>query len=271
MLYGYARVSTNGQARDGNSLDAQVHALKNAGAEIIFSDVFSGSKNNRPQLDKLLKVIENGDTLIITKLDRIARSLIQGIQLLETLSNKGVIIDVLNMSIIDNSPTGKLIRNIMLFFSEFERDMILQRTTEGKAIAKQNRQLPRRPSQEIQTSTNQSRTGITANTLIQAGCRHDWHQRNDNIPSETTKHTPELNTSYDSPHPIPSPNYSAFIKPQPQPPPHIKEAIYSSQNYPTYSRTSTVPPPYSHPYPPHLAPNTPSPHFHIPPHNMASF
>ena len=138
MLYGYARVSTNGQARDGNSLDAQVHALKNAGAEIIFSDVFSGSKNNRPQLDKLLKVIENGDTLIITKLDRIARSLIQGIQLLETLSNKGVIIDVLNMSIIDNSPTGKLIRNIMLCFSEFERDMILQRTTEGKAIAKQN-------------------------------------------------------------------------------------------------------------------------------------
>ena len=116
MLYGYARVSTNGQARDGNSLDAQVHALKNAGAEIIFSDVFSGSKNNRPQLDKLLKVIENGDTLIITKLDRIARSLIQGIQLLETLSNKGVIIDVLNMSIIDNSPTGKLIRNIMLCF-----------------------------------------------------------------------------------------------------------------------------------------------------------
>ena len=136
MLYGYARVSTNGQARDGNSLDAQVHALKNAGAEIIFSDVFSGSKNNRPQLDKLLKVIENGDTLIITKLDRIARSLIQGIQLLETLSNKGVIIDVLNMSIIDNSPTGKLIRNIMLCFSEFERDMIAERCQAGRKAAK---------------------------------------------------------------------------------------------------------------------------------------
>ena len=138
MIYGYARVSTNGQARDGNSLDAQISALQHAGAETIFSDVFSGTKNNRPQLDKLLKVIQAGDTLIITKLDRIARSLIQGIQLLETLSNKGVVIDVLNMGIIDNSPTGKLIRNIMLCFSEFERDMILQRTTEGKAIAKQN-------------------------------------------------------------------------------------------------------------------------------------
>lgn len=138
MIYGYARVSTNGQARDGNSLDAQISALKHAGAEAIFSDVFSGTKNNRPQLDKLLKVIQSGDTLIITKLDRIARSLIQGIQLLESLSDKGVIIDVLNMGIIDSSPTGKLIRNIMLCFSEFERDMILQRTMEGKAIAKQN-------------------------------------------------------------------------------------------------------------------------------------
>ena len=138
MIFGYARVSTNGQARDGNSLDAQVSALQNAGAEKIFSDVFSGTKNNRPQLDKLLKVIQSGDTLIISKLDRIARSLIQGIQLLEALSKKGITINVLNLGIIDNSPTGKLIRNIMLCFSEFEHDMILQRTQEGKAIARQN-------------------------------------------------------------------------------------------------------------------------------------
>ena len=138
MIFGYARVSTNGQARDGNSLDAQILSLKEAGAEIIFSDVFSGTKNNRPQLDKLLKVIQSGDTLILSKLDRIARSLIQGIQLLEALSKKGITINVLNLGIIDNSPTGKLIRNIMLCFSEFEHDMILQRTQEGKAIARQN-------------------------------------------------------------------------------------------------------------------------------------
>ena len=138
MIFGYARVSTSGQARDGNSLDVQINALREAGAEKIFSDVFSGSKNARPELDKLLKIIQSGDTLIITKLDRIARSLFQGIQLLESLGDRGVIIDVLNMGIIDNSPTGKLIRNIMLSFSEFERDMIIQRTQEGKAIAKQN-------------------------------------------------------------------------------------------------------------------------------------
>lgn len=138
MVFGYARVSTNYQARDGNSLDAQIQALRNAGAVKIFSDVFSGSKNSRPQLDKLLNIIQADDKLIITKLDRIARSVIDGIQLIENLNAKGVIIDVLNMGIIDNSPTGKLIRNIMLSFSEFERDMIIQRTQEGKAIARQN-------------------------------------------------------------------------------------------------------------------------------------
>ena len=138
MVYGYARVSTMGQARDGNSLEAQENALRQAGAERIFRDVYSGKPERRPQLDRLLKVIENGDKLIITRLDRIARSLIQGVQLLETLSKRGVIVEVLNMGVIDDTATGKLIRTIMLSFSEFEHDMIVQRTQEGKAIARQN-------------------------------------------------------------------------------------------------------------------------------------
>ena len=82
-------------------------------------------------------MIRAGDTLIVTKLDRIARSLIQGIQLIEKLSDMGVIIEVLNLGVVDNSPTGKLIRNIMLCFSEFEREIIIQRTQEGKAVARQ--------------------------------------------------------------------------------------------------------------------------------------
>ena len=138
MKYGYARVSTLGQARDGNSLEAQEQALREAGAEKIFTESFSGSKDSRPQLDKLMRIIYEGDTLIVTKLDRIARSLVQGVQLLEELRWRGVTVNVLNLGIIDNSPTGKLIRNIMLCFAEFERDIIVQRTQEGKAIAKQN-------------------------------------------------------------------------------------------------------------------------------------
>lgn len=76
--------------------------------------------------------------LIVTKLDRIARSTMQGIELIEALVGKGVVIHVLNIGIMDNSPTGKLIRNIFLAFAEFERDMIVERTQEGKSIAKQN-------------------------------------------------------------------------------------------------------------------------------------
>ena len=138
MIYGYARVSTTGQAHDGNSLEAQVNALQAAGAERIYSDVFSGKTTRRPELDKLLKVIQAEDRLIITRLDRIARSLLQGVQLLETLSDRGVTIEVLNMGIIDDTPTGRLIRNIMLSFSEFEHDIIKQRTTEGKEIARRD-------------------------------------------------------------------------------------------------------------------------------------
>ena len=130
MVYGYCRVSTKGQAKDGNSIEAQEAAVREAGAEEIYADAFTGTKKHRPQLDKLLKVV-------VTKLDRIARSATQGIALIDTMLDKGVTVHILNMGIMDNTPTGKLIRTIMLAFAEFERDMIVERTQEGKAIARQ--------------------------------------------------------------------------------------------------------------------------------------
>ena len=136
MVYGYCRVSTQTQAKDGNSLEAQEQLLKENGAEEIYSDAFTGTKAHRPELDKLLAVLQAGDKLVVTKLDRIARSASQGIELVQTLLDKGVTVHVLNMGLLDNTPTGKLIRNIMLAFAEFERDMIIERTQEGKAIAR---------------------------------------------------------------------------------------------------------------------------------------
>lgn len=138
MLYGYARVSTRGQAKDGNSLEAQENALRSAGAIKIYADAFTGTKTNRPELDKLMTVMQSGDTMVVTKLDRIARSATQGIELVQKLLDRGIVVHVLNMGLMDNTPTGKLIRNIMLAFAEFERDMIVERTQEGKTIAKQN-------------------------------------------------------------------------------------------------------------------------------------
>lgn len=137
MIYGYCRVSTKGQAKDGNSLEAQTAAVTAAGAQKVFCDAFTGTKTKRPQLDKLLSQIASGDKLIVTKLDRIARSASQGADLIQSLLDKGITIHILNMGVLDNTPTGKLIRTILLAFAEFERDMIVERTQEGKAIAKE--------------------------------------------------------------------------------------------------------------------------------------
>lgn len=138
MHYGYARVSTKGQAKDGNSLEVQEKALKESGAIKVYVDAFSGTKTDRPEFDKLLRILVSGDTLIVTKLDRFARSMSQGSDLVSKLIERGIKVHIINIGIMDNTPTSKLIRNIFFAFAEFERDMIIERTTEGKAIAKQN-------------------------------------------------------------------------------------------------------------------------------------
>lgn len=136
MIYGYARVSTRSQAREGNSLDAQEDALREAGAAVIYKDTYTGVKNDRPQLEALLSVLSPGDILVITKLDRIARSATAGFDLIQSLLDKRIIVRVLNIGQIDNTTTGKLILHILLAFAEFERDMIIERTQEGKEVAR---------------------------------------------------------------------------------------------------------------------------------------
>ena len=137
MIYGYARVSTKGQAKDGNSLEAQEQALREAGATSIYADAFTGTKAGRPEFAKLLNELQAGDTLVVTKLDRFARSVMQGIQIVTELIEKDVKVNILNIGLMDNTPASKLIRNIFFAFAEFERDMIVERTQEGKAIARQ--------------------------------------------------------------------------------------------------------------------------------------
>ena len=136
MTYGYARVSSKGQDKYGNGLEVQEKQLQDNGAELIYYESFTGTKRNRPELDKLMGVLKDGDTLVVTKLDRIARSTRDGLDIIEELLAKGVSINILNMGKFDNSPTGKLMRTIFLAFAEFERDMIVQRTAEGKEICK---------------------------------------------------------------------------------------------------------------------------------------
>ena len=139
-IYGYLRVSTRSQETNGNGLQAQREAVVSYGADpdLIFQDVFTGVKCDRPELNKLLETLKQNDILIVSKLDRIARSVTEGVAVIEKLVKKGVTINILNMGIFDNRPANRLQLHIMLAMAEFERELIKERLQEGKTIARQN-------------------------------------------------------------------------------------------------------------------------------------
>ncbi|OXC45937.1 MULTISPECIES: recombinase family protein [Lactobacillus] len=132
-IYGYARVSTAQQ-----DYATQIEDLKRAGVTKIFKDKYTGTTADRPEFDKLMAKIKNGDTLIVTKLDRLARNTQDALNIVKKMNAEGVILRVLNIGTIDNSPSGRLIFTVFSAFAEFERDLIVSRTQEGKAWAKAN-------------------------------------------------------------------------------------------------------------------------------------
>lgn len=133
MKIGYARVSTRGQ-----DLKGQVAALKNEQCDRIYKEKMTGRTTNRPEFQKVLKELQAGDTLLVTKLDRFARSTQEALMIIKELFERDVKIDILNLGRIENSPTGRLIFTVFSAFADFERDLIVERTQEGKVIAKQN-------------------------------------------------------------------------------------------------------------------------------------
>ena len=134
MNYGYARVSTIKQGR-GNSLEEQLSELFSSGCDEVIEEKFSGKTNDRPQLKLLLDKLKEGDTFTVTKLDRFARSLIDGTKLVQELLDRGIKINILNIGVMDNTPASKLIRNIFFSFAEFERAQIIERTQSGRLAA----------------------------------------------------------------------------------------------------------------------------------------
>jgi len=136
MIYGYARVSSIGQAKDGNSIEAQTAALQERGCDIVYHEAYTGTTTDRPELMKILAKIQKGDTLMVTKLDRFSRSAAEGVALIKELHEKGIIIEILNMGRADNTPMGKLMVTMLLAFAEFEHDQIIERLSTGKAVAK---------------------------------------------------------------------------------------------------------------------------------------
>ena len=183
MRYGYARVSTKGQQREGNSLHDQQQNLRAAGAEEIYFDSFTGTTMDRPQFTALLNRLQSGDELMVTKLDRLARSATKGVECIRSLAEKGVAVNILNMGRIDDTSVGKLVLTIMMAFAEYERDMIVERTQAGKAIARMQPDFhegrPRKYTEkqlahalellnDHSYTQVESMTGISKSTLIRA-------------------------------------------------------------------------------------------------------
>jgi DNA invertase Pin-like site-specific DNA recombinase len=134
MLVGYARVSTGFQ-----SLEAQTEALKVAGCEKIFAEKRSGADSERRELAKLLKMVRPEDTVVVCRLDRLARSTKDLLNTLDQLGKHNVGFKSLRETAVDTtSPQGRLVVSILAAIGEFEREIILSRITEGRKRAQRN-------------------------------------------------------------------------------------------------------------------------------------
>jgi len=131
MIVGYARVST-----DGQTLDAQLASQRAAGAEKVYSEKVSGARSDRAQLAKAIAALSSGDVLLVTRLDRLARSTRDLLNVMANVSERGAGFRSLADPMIDTtSPHGKLILAVLAALAEFERSMILARTSEGRKRA----------------------------------------------------------------------------------------------------------------------------------------
>ncbi len=140
MIFGYARVST-----DEQNLDAQIDALTDAGAETIFKEKVTGSTRQRPQLEKLLEQLRKGDVVMISKYDRLARSLRDLIEIVELIKEKGAGFRSLAEDIDTTTSTGRLVFHVFGSIAEFERERIAERTREGLAAARKRGRVGGRP------------------------------------------------------------------------------------------------------------------------------
>lgn len=141
-LIAYARVSTSGQ-----TLDAQLEQLRAHGCDLIFQETMSGARSDRPELAKALNALEQGDTLIVTRLDRLARSTFDLLTIVRGIETKGAKLKSLAEAWADTTtPTGRLILTVLGGLAEFERSLITERTSEGRERARrEGRRLGRPP------------------------------------------------------------------------------------------------------------------------------
>lgn len=161
MEVGYARISTQDQ-----TIDAQVDALEASGCERVFTEVASGSKKGRAVLHQVLEFLRPGDTLVVFKLDRVARSLSHLIELMNHLQSKGIGFRSLTEEINTTTPGGKLLFHLMAAIAEFERDLIRERTMHGLKAARAKGRIGGRPRQMTEDKIDAVRTLLENGTPV---------------------------------------------------------------------------------------------------------
>lgn len=136
MIYGYARVSSKGQL-DNNSLEQQEkEILSKYDNAKIYREQYTGTTTHRPIFDEIISQLKENDTLVVCKLDRLARNTVEGIEIVQQLFDRGVSVHVLNVGLLENTTMGKFFLTTLLAVAEMERNTIIERTQNGKAIAK---------------------------------------------------------------------------------------------------------------------------------------
>jgi len=140
MIIGYARVST-----DDQKLDAQVDALEGAGAERVYADKITGTSRSRPQLDLMIDQLRSGDVVVVTKYDRLARSLKDLLEIVEAVRDRGAGFRSLAEDIDTTTPAGRLIFHVFASIAQFERERISERTREGLQAARKRGRVGGRP------------------------------------------------------------------------------------------------------------------------------
>ncbi|WP_394870550.1 recombinase family protein [Clostridium butyricum] len=136
-IFGYCRVSSKKQLTEGNGLEVQEkEILEKYSQAIIRREQFTGTTVERPLFQKLVDELQSGDTLVVTKLDRLARNTVEGIEIVQRLFEKNVSVHVLNVGLLENTSMGKFFLTTLLAVAEMERNTILERTQAGKEVAR---------------------------------------------------------------------------------------------------------------------------------------
>ena len=184
MIYGYCRVSTKGQAKDGNSLDAQEQEILSKYSDAhIYKEAYTGTTTDRPVFNEVIRQMQENDMLVVSKLDRLARNTEEGIKIVKNLFLKKCSVHVLNVGLLEDTAMGQFFITTLLAVAELERNQIIERCQTGKAIARQNPYFtegrPKKYSrQQVQHALDlleshsykqvEQMTGISKSTLIRA-------------------------------------------------------------------------------------------------------